>query len=167
MGKATGHVNNHDASRSLRRKTYASRTITITNGGTSGLVQCIGKTPVNARFAVESVTVVNETAISNHVTDATNGSIAVGHATATGTFDADSILDEVAITHNTNAKVLTTYTKANFPTTLKNAKGTLASGYPIVPSNSTIWTTATSMITNGTGTAVVFVSGWELDDEKE
>lgn len=162
---AGGRVNNHMATKSLRRKTFKSEVITLTNGGTANLLLCIGETSPSARFVVERITVVNESALAN----GTGGTLKVGTATAAGTFDDDSVLAAYTLPGTgggtLTAKAKTVLTHGSMASTLKTASGLLVGGRPVIPSASTIWTTATGMGTNGTGTIRVFLTGWELDDE--
>lgn len=162
---AGGRVNNHMASKSLRRKTFKSEVITVSNGATANLLLCVGNTSPNARFVVERITIVNEGAISNHA----GGTLKVGHATSAGTFDDDSVLTSYTLPGSgggtLTAKAQQTLTHGSMASTLKTSSGLLVGGRPVVPAASSIWTTATAMASSGTGTIRVFITGWELDDE--
>ena len=169
MARTAGTVQNKHTAKNVRRKSTMSEITTITNGSTANLVLPLLNTPPNSRVAVESLTIIPIAtgAAGDAAWNSTIGSIAVGHSTADGTFDDDSILDQTALP-TANAKVLTVKTTSNFVSTLKTgSKAVQNVKYPIVPSNSTVWSTATATSANGTGTFAFVLRYWELDDENE
>lgn len=164
MGMTAGVVTNKMCGKALRRKVMRSELVTVNNGATNNLLICLGQSNPSSRFVVERIVIVNEIAISNH----TAGTLKLGHATATATFDDDSILTSYTLPQNATAKARTTIesTSSSCPSTLKTVQGILASSRPVIPSNCTVWATSTGMGTNGTGQFRYFLVGWELDDEQ-
>jgi len=166
---STGGVLAKHVTANVRRRQFISDEISLEASAGVNLLTMIGKAPPNSRFAVESITRVNEVALASGdaAANTTVGALKIGHATAAGTFDDDSILAATAMS-NSAAKVATTWTHSNFASTLKTGSNAPQNaGLPIVPAGASIWATSTEYTTNGDGTFRLCITGWELDDEQK
>lgn len=167
MPSATGTVTTKHASKNLRRFQFRSTPIVLNNGAASNLVTPIGFSSATSRLIVDQIFIYNYTAINNNAM----GTLKIGTASAAGTLDDDSLLSLnsavlTALKTNTAIHHRSTYQAESMLSTLKATAGhPYLLGRPVVPAGYSIVATATQMNTNGTGSIVVGIFGWEADDE--
>lgn len=167
-----GYVTPAMLSKSARYFQIRSTPIVMDNGATANLVTPIGFAPRSSRIAITGGFIYNYTAISNHAM----GTIKIGTAIAAGTLDDDSLLSLTNTQLNTSGDYAIQATAIHkrtripisaFASTLKSTKGPVIElGYPIVPAENSIVATVTGMASSGTGSVILGLFGWVLNDER-